>query len=530
MKKIFDILDNECWWGGGIIWGNEMPFTKDTNIKLDFRGITTYDAKNQHAPFLLSNMGRYIWCDEGLAFEFKDGKIYAEGENIDIYEAGNTLKDAYLTASKRHFPFDEKQLPEKFFTTAQYNTWMKVTYNPTQQKVLDYAKGIIDNGFEPGILIIDEGWHKPYGQWEFDEVKFPDPKGMIEKLHSMGFSIMLWVCPYVTCSGERYIKSLSMGAEFCDKQASGDLFLRLDNGEPALVKWWNGVSTILDFTNKNDAEFLKSQLDTLVNEYGVDGFKFDGGQINYYTDYFCVNGHINTNKTQYQRNIAWNEFGRQYMFHEYKDTFKGGGKCCIQRLLDRLHSWDSEGINTIMPYSLVQGLIGMPFICPDMIGGGEWSMFAPDYNGKKATFEQELFVRMCQVSTLFPMMQFSLTPWEHLSEENLKICLDMAKIHKKMSGYILSCVNNSRTSGEPIVRHLEYEFPHQGYQNTKDAFMLGDKYLVAPVITKGATKREIQLPKGFVWKYVDSTLYQGGKCVVVDAPLSVLPYFEKISE
>ena len=106
----------------------------------------------------------------------------------------------------------------------------------------------------------------------------------------------------------------------------------------------------------------------------------------------------------------------------------------------------------------------------------------------------------------------------------------MAKLHKKMSGYILSCVNNSRTSGEPIVRHLEYEFPHQGYQNTKDAFMLGDKYLVAPVITKGATKREIQLPKGFVWKYVDGTLYQGGKCVVVDAPLSVLPYFEKISE
>lgn len=77
-----------------------MPFTKDTNIKLDFRGITTYDAKNQHAPFLLSNMGRYIWCDEGLAFEFKDGKIYAEGENIDIYEAGKTLKDAFMLGDK----------------------------------------------------------------------------------------------------------------------------------------------------------------------------------------------------------------------------------------------------------------------------------------------------------------------------------------------------------------------------------------------------------------------------------------------
>ena len=60
---------------------------------------------------------------------------------------------------------------------------MQFTYNPTQEKVLEYAHGIVDNGFEPGILIIDEGWHQSYGTWDFDKIKFPEPEKMVEELH-----------------------------------------------------------------------------------------------------------------------------------------------------------------------------------------------------------------------------------------------------------------------------------------------------------------------------------------------------------
>lgn len=523
MEKLCDLLENECWWGGSIVNGDQMPFTKDTDVQIDLRGLTTGQSRNQHMPLLLSNKGRYVWSDEGLAFAFRDGVLYAEGENVTLYEAGDTLRDAYLAASKRHFPFDGKPLPDKFFTTAQYNIWMQVTYNPTQEKVLEYARGIVDNGFEPGVLIIDEGWHKPYGQWEFDPIKFPDPKGMMDTLHQWGFTVMLWVCPFVTCSGERYIKSIRGGSEMTKSGVSNNLYLRLDNGQVALTEWWNGVSAILDMTKEGDVRFLKTQLDTLVTDYGVDGFKFDGGQIYNYSDFRCVNGHVSRESTHYQRNIAWNEFGRQYPFHEYKDTYKGGGKCGIQRLLDRMHSWTRDGINTILPYSLVQGLLGSPFICPDMIGGGDWVML------QGLAFDEELFVRMCQVSTLFPMMQFSMAPWQYLSEENLAICLNMVELHKAMSTYILELVNESRFSGEPLVRHLEYAYPHQGYETTTDIFMLGDRYLVAPVLTKGAVTRAVRLPVGSRWRYVDGTVYEGGTSVEVDAPLAVLPYFEKVS-
>ena len=520
--KIFDILENECWWGGASRFGMQMPFTEKTVFKADLTE-KTLDPANQHMPLLISNKGRYIWCDEGLVFEFKDGKIYAEGKNINIYEGGKTLKEAYLSASRAHFSFDGRKMPEKFFTTAQYNTWMQVTYSPTQGKVLEYAHGIVDNGFEPGILIIDEGWHKPYGQWEFDTVKFPDAKGMVKELHELGFAVMLWVCPFVTCSGERYIKSLRYGAEFEEKKLDTDLYLRTGDGKVALVHWWNGQTAILDMTKESDRDFLKLQLDRLVSDYGIDGFKFDGGQVYHYCASQCVNGIPDSTYTQYERNIAWNEFGRQYKFHEYKDTFKGGGKCGIQRLMDRNHSWDREGINTILPYSLAQGLIGTVFICPDMIGGGEWSFFM-----KGGDVDEELFVRMCQVSAMFPMMQFSMAPWIYLSEKNLSCCLEMARLHKKMSPYILEKVNESILSGEPIVRHPEYEFPNEGYEYTADMFMLGEKYLVAPVLTKGAVTRTVRLPSGSLWKYVDGTVYEGGNTVCVDAPLNVLPYFERM--
>ena len=500
-----------------------MPYTKNTVIKVDLMGVDSSQCNNQHAPFLLSNKGRYIWSEEGLAFECKGGKLYVEGEGtVMLYEAGKTLKDAYLQATKQHFPFEGKPLQEKFFTTAQYNTWMQVTYHPTQENVLEYAESIVKNGFEPGILIIDEGWHKPYGQWEFDEVKFPDPKAMVDRIHELGFTLMLWVCPFVTCSGERYIKSLCQGAEFDSTESCSDLYLRLDNEEVALIQWWNGVSAILDLTKESDTKFLKTQLDKLVDEYRIDGFKFDGGQTYHYSNHFCVNGNVNTKRSHYERNIAWNEFGRQYPLHEYKDTYKGGGKCMIQRLLDRKHSWNENGINTILPYSLAQSLLGYPFICPDMIGGGSWSMFLDGTD-----FDEELFVRMCQVSALFPMMQFSIAPWNYLNTKNQKICLDMAKLHKQMSGYIVEQMKQSSFSGEPIVRHLEYEFPNQGFETTVDAFMLGEKYLVAPVLTKGAVTRTVRLPSGCLWKFLDGRVYEGGKTIVVDAPLEVLPYFEK---
>ena len=514
MTQSIKIYDNEFWWGGSVTFGTVMPFGQDSEYCIDFRrgGIS-----NQTMPLFLSTHGRYIWSEHCFSISFKDGVIYLEGEDILVKEAGSCLKDAYLAAMRAHFPFDGNKLPDVFFETAQYNGWMQFMYDPTEEGVLEYARGIVENGFTPGILMIDEGWQRAYGNWSFDPIKFPHPKDMVDKLHAMGFKVMLWVTPYVNCSGYDYVVNTLF-------QKDGEkLFMRNDDGEVSIIHWWNGYCAVLDMTKKCDREFLSRQLDALVNDCGIDGFKFDGGDVGVYRPNATVNGTPTDNATAEERNHAWNRFGARYEYHEYKDSYKQGGRNMIQRLSDKAHVWSGNGLADIIPATLVQGLIGTPFICPDMIGGGEWSYFK--YIAKSVA-DQELFVRMAQCSALLPMMQFSLAPWQYLDEYHLKLCLDAAKLHKEMAPYILSLVRHAETSGEPIVRSLEYCFPHQGFARVMDVFMLGDRYLVAPVAVKGQTERTLTLPCG-KWKYCDGTIYDGGE-VTVSTPLEVLPYFEKI--
>ena len=227
--------------------------------------------------------------------------------------------------------------------------------------------------------------------------------------------------------------------------------------------------------------------------------------------------------TPHELNIAWNEFGARYPFHEYKDTYLGGGKNVIQRLRDKGHRWDGDGINQLIPCALTCSLIGHPFICPDMIGGGEWSYnFLPGF-----TIDQELFVRMAQCSALFPMMQFSWAPWKALSPENLELCRQAAQLHLQLSDEILALVHEAEDSGEPILRPLEYNDPHHGYAGITDQFMLGRDLLVAPVVTKGTRQRKVIFPAG-IWRDEDGTEYAGGTEQLLPAPLEKLLWFRRV--
>ncbi len=515
------ILDDEYFWGGEVASGTDMPISKESVYNRDFRTF----AHNQFMPFFISSKGRYIWSDKSFRVWIENGYLCFEGDSdFEMYDSGNCLRDAYLDVMNKHFPFKEtrkdgKQLPREFFRSAQFNCWTEFDYEPTQKKVLEYAHGIIDNGFEPGILMIDEGWHTRYGQWKFDLHKFPNPKAMIEELHSLGFIVMLWITPYVTADGVDFCKATRdiFNPDYYDKQ-----FLRNKEGEVAIIKWWNGTSAILDLRKEWDRRYLSDRLEFLMKEYGVDGFKCDGGAYECYARENIINGTPCDDHDQAELNLAWNEFGAKFKFHEYKDTFKGGGKPTIQRLCDREHTWNSYGIGALLPCAILQGLFGHPFICPDMIGGGSWTdKYLPDFK-----LDEELFIRMAQASALFPMMQFSLMPWKWLSKEAFGAVYDAYKLHIAFSSTIIKEVENAEKTGEPILRSLEYNDPHQGYAPITDEFMLGNDILVCPIITKGTYKKEITFPQG-TWIDEDGNTYKGRSKILLDTPVDKLLWFKR---
>ena len=509
-----EFLENELWWGGSSAEAYAQPFSRETEYSYDLQ-----NGSNQSAPLYLSSKGRYIWADNPMKITFDKGVIKAEGENVRLVVAGTTLRDAYLAAMQAHFPFEDKKLPESFFRTAQYNTWMEFTYNPTQESVLKYAHDIVDNGYTPGILMIDEGWHTRYGIWEFDFAKFPNPKAMIDELHELGFIVMLWLVPYVTADGRDYLRHISQffsgeGEDFQPR------LLRDKNGNVAILEWWNGYSATLNMCSEADRKYLHAKLQYLMKEYGVDGFKFDGGNItSFHPSRFCTAPPTENGENL---NRAWNEFGTYYEYHEYKDSYNRGGRATIQRISDREHAWDKNGLGSLIPTAIVQGLLGYPYICPDMIGGGNWA-FTVDPN---FVYDEELFVRMAQCAVFFPMMQFSLAPWRVLGKNAQNLCLAAAKLHAKFADYIVDCVQKMQKTGEPILQSMEYAFPNNGYERIVDQFMLGEKILDAPVLSKGQTKREVYLPKG-IWEYCDGKTYEGGEKVIVNTPLNCIPFFEK---
>ncbi len=517
-KTVIKMLENELWWGGTNVQGTKMPFNRDTEIQFDLGS----DGGNEAMPFMASNLGRIIWSDLPFKYTITNGEIIIDGEEIILEKGGENLREAFVYARRKYFPIDKRKLNREFFKTVQYNTWIECLYHPTQEHVLRYAHSIIDNGFEPGILMIDEGWHGRYGNWDFDRLAFPDPKKMVDELHAMGFRVLLWIVPCVCPDGEFFIKKVN--ASNATDEPEDRLFLRKKDNpdEPALFHWWNGYSAIVDIERPKDFEFIDSQLQHLINEYGIDGFKFDGGSVDMYDKKYCINGDILTDRTANEMNISWNKLADKYDFHEYKDTYGCAGKATIQRLRDRRHRWDDkEGLASIIPDSVAQGLIGYPFICPDMVGGGGWTDFLP---GK--VIDSELFVRWAQCSALFPMMQYSKAPWDCLSKEDCDLVLAAGKLHFDMTDEIIEMVERAEQTGEPILRNLEYNYPNSGYAFIKDEYMLEDKILVAPVLEKGARSRTVTLPIG-TWTADDGKVYEGGKDYIIDCPIDRLIWFRK---
>jgi alpha-glucosidase (family GH31 glycosyl hydrolase) len=502
--KELTISDNEKWWGGATLDGRNSPLTD---------GKYTYDQDancktNQAAPLFISDQGNYIWSEKPLNIKITREKIVAaaKGGEVIAGKSGNTLRDAFLYASKNFFPPSGKTPDPLLFTSPQYNTWIELQYNQNEKDILKYAENIISNGFPPGVLMIDDNWEERYGTWRFDCEKFSDPAVMVKKLHSMGFKVMLWVVPFISSDSPVY-------RDLAEKKLL--IFADSAKTKPAIVEWWNGVSALVDLSNPEGNKWFREQLDYLVQTYGIDGFKFDAGDPESYAGkYSFGNLEPNDHCEEYAK------LGLYYHLNEFRACWKMAGQPLVQRLRDKSHTWDD--VRVLIPDMISLGLIGHQFGCPDMIGGGEWTSFQDS-----SIMDEELIVRSAQVSALMPMMQFSVAPWRVLGKGNLDICRKMANLHYQMGKEIMEMAKESALSGEPMVRNMEYEYPAKGYDRIKDQFMLGSNILVAPVVVKGQRAREIVFPEGN-WQGDDGSTVNGPVTIKIEVPIDRLPWYIKI--
>ncbi|WP_339838096.1 glycoside hydrolase family 31 protein [uncultured Maribacter sp.] len=509
------ILENEYWWGGLSAIGHNTPYDSKTIEKHDLWG----DNKgNQAQPLLLSSKGRYVWSESPIEYSFENGHITVTTRDgkIEFGTAGKNLRDSYDYAVTNFFPPNGK-IPEKLlFTKPQYNTWIELTYNQNEDDILKYAQSIIDKGYPPGVLMIDDNWQENYGTWEFSPRRFKDPKGMIKKLHNLGFKVMLWVCPFVSADTEIFRHLAKEGMLLLDADKTQDVLWANTKNKAAIIRWWNGASACLDLSNPKTQEWFETRLKFLMDEYGVDGFKFDAGDADFYTgDIVSFVPDITPN----DHTTYFAKLGLKFPLNEYRASWKMAGLPLAQRLRDKNHNWDD--LEKLIPDLMSQSIMGYAYTCPDMIGGGEHQSFE-----NSTTIDEELVVRSAQVHALMPMMQFSVAPWRVLSEKNNQLCLEAALLHAKMGNLFLNLAEEASLTGEPIVKPMALAYPNSGYETIKDQFILGDNILVAPVVKQGVRKRSVVLPKG-KWKAEDGENFKGGRTIEIEVSLSRLPYFTK---
>lgn len=122
-------------------------------------------------------------------------------------------------------------------------------------------------------------------------------------------------------------------------------------------------------------------------------------------------------------------------------------------------------------------------------------------------------------------------PWSY-GDATGALLGDMVRFRAEvLQPYIAELAKNVSAEGVPTLRPLWYEFPDdEAAWGVDDEFMLGPRYLVAPVTLQGATNRSVVFPAGASWRSVwdASVVEPGGVTKVVQAPIEIIPAYERV--
>ncbi len=387
-----------------------------------------------------------------------------------------------------------------------WTTWAHYKMPINQAKTLEFAHAIMAHEFPHSVLEIDDRWQSAYGDFDFDKQKFPDPAAMVAQLHQMGFKVTLWVPPFFHPAS----------AGYAEAAAHGYLVTHPATGQPFLTRWWQGWGGLIDVSNPAALAWWKQQLDQLQLNYGIDGFKFDGGEGNFLPHEARTFSPITPNEYT-DRYIDW--VAQHWRWSEVRAGWRSQRHGILFREWDKASRWGLDnGLQAVITQALALSTIGYPFILPDMIGGNAYNGEVPD---------RELLIRWTQVCALMPAMQFSIPPWIY-DAEAVAICRRYVELHRQLRDDLSSAFAEVIAAGTPIVRPLWWHAPADARTYAiADQWLFGARWLAAPVVNQGQTARDIYLPAGRWRDYWSQQEHVGPvQLSAYPAPLERLPLFE----
>ena len=371
-------------------------------------------------------------------------------------------------------------------------------------------------------IVQDWFWWVTMGEMKWNP-NYPDPQGMIDKLHEEHFHLMVSIWPYFR-PGTAVYDEFEKKGWFIDKMKAvnyhpvGQALYDATNPE-ARKQYWGNVNAAL-FQKGVDAWWLDTdEPETEGREDNIltTNKLFLGSGARYANVYplFHSGGVSNGQRTA---------SGEKRVFILSRSAYAGSQRYGVTAWSgDVMSDWLT--FQRQIPAGLNYSISGMPYWTTDLGG------FISGGNLDDPKF-RELFVRWFQFGTFSPIFRVhgTRTPdenelWSYGSEAQ-QILLDYDTLRYRLMPYIYSEAWQVTSRHGTLMRPLVMDWRNDvESQNTGDEYMFGPAMLVSPMYTQGATNRSVYLPPATWYDFWTGEKQEGGKRIEADAPLAKLPLF-----
>lgn len=488
-------------------------------------------------PFVLSDAGYgFLWHNPSVGramFGKNRTQWYAENtDQMDYWiTAGDTpdeIERAYAKATGT-----VPMMPEYGLGFWQ----CKLRYF-NQEEVLQVAREYHKRGIPVDVIVVDFYHWPKCGDYRFDENDFPDPKAMVEELHSYGMELMVSVWPQINLKSENYEEMRQKG-----------LLIKNDRGVEIAMRF-EGENSFFDATNEQARRYVWDLCKKNYFEHGIRIFWLDEAEPEFskydFDNYRYFMGPVtkvgNVYPQMYARGFyeGQTEAGMDRVVNLIRCAWAGSQRYGALVWSGDIRS-DWETFRMQLCAGLNMGIAGIPWWTTDIGGfvGGR-----PDDPGFR-----QLLVRWFEWGTFCPVMRIHgdrvpATPLYHadgsptmqtgadneiwsFGEENTPILEKYIRFREAMRPYTREVMRDAHEQGRPVMRTMFYEFPEDPVCWTlQEQYMFGPDLLVAPILYENAVEREVYLPEGASWTLIyDGMKFAGGRTVRVRADIGQIPVF-----
>ncbi len=404
-----------------------------------------------------------------------------------------------------------------------YGFWQCKNRYKSQDEILGVARKYRDLHIPVDNIVQDWFWWNRKGEFVFNK-NYPDPKAMVDQLHSEHFHLMISIWPFFEPGSTNYDYMQNKGW-FVDKFKYAkppyhtNAMAVYDATSPEARKYyWDEVNKGL-FSIGLDAWWMDTtEPETEGQEENILlGHKLAAGSGNRYVNVFPL---LDTQAVyQGQRNVS----EKKRVFILSRSAFAGSQRNAVTAWSGDINS-DWLSFRRQVPAGLNFALSGIPYWTTD-IGGFVFG------NTRDPAF-RELFVRWFQYGTFNPILRVHGTRspdenelWSY-GPDAQTILVNFDRLRYRMLPYIYSLAWKTTSEAYTPMRPLVMDFRNdQRAQNTGDQFMFGPAFLVNPVTDPSAATRQLYLPDARWYDFWTGSTVVGGHTINAIAPLDRLPLY-----